>query len=67
MNKLRKGLSPAEPHPVFDILKQGIIHWMDAVVDTAFDPSISEYPQKFHESLRKAIDEQALIGWHNVL
>ena len=63
---LRKALSPTEPHPAYYLLKEGIIRWLDGD-DSPFNPNEMEWPDKFTDTLKKALDDQNTIGWNNAL
>lgn len=32
-----------------------------------YDPQMSEFPLKFHDSIRLALQDQRKIGWHNAI
>ncbi|KAI2505052.1 hypothetical protein MHU86_9408 [Fragilaria crotonensis] len=61
----RKTLSPKEPHPVFHILRDGIISWVEGIA--VYDPPFDQIPSKFHERLRVALSDQLTIGWDNAV
>ena len=63
---LRKSLSPTDPHPAYYVIKEGILRWLEGD-DNPFTPATIDYPEKFHDSLRKAIDDQNSIGWQHAL
>ncbi|KAI2496019.1 hypothetical protein MHU86_18492 [Fragilaria crotonensis] len=59
-------MSPTEPHPVFQILRDGITSWVEGIV--VYDPpSFDQIPSKFHERLRVALRDQQTIGWDNAI
>lgn len=58
-------MSPKEPHPVFQILRDGIISWVEGI--DVYDPPIDQIPSKFHDRLRTALSDQQTIGWDNAV
>ena len=65
VQQFKQQMSPAEQHPVYQILKAGILAWIDGCDD--YQPQVSEFPTKFHDSIRVASRDQKDIGWHNAL
>ncbi|KAI2498130.1 hypothetical protein MHU86_16382 [Fragilaria crotonensis] len=60
----RKQMSPPEYHPVFHLLKEGIISWFEG---KPFSPDLTVHPRKFHDRIRRAIQDQEQIGWCNAI
>ncbi|KAI2495165.1 hypothetical protein MHU86_19350 [Fragilaria crotonensis] len=58
-------MSPKEPHPVFQILRDGITSWVEGI--EVYDPPIDQIPSKFHDRLRAALRDQQTIGWDNAV
>ncbi|KAI2507897.1 hypothetical protein MHU86_6555 [Fragilaria crotonensis] len=65
LQTFRKTMSPKEPHPVFQILRDGIISWVEGIA--VYDPPFDQIPSKFHERLRVALSDQLTIGWDNAV
>ena len=66
MKELRKQLTSETHHPVFHLLKEGIFQWLGGEEPT-ITTDLNEYPARFHDTLEKAIEDQAKIGWHNAM
>ncbi|KAI2496041.1 hypothetical protein MHU86_18462 [Fragilaria crotonensis] len=63
--KFSENTVPKEPHPVFHILRDGIISWVEGIA--VYDPPFDQIPSKFHERLRVALSDQLTIGWDNAV
>ena len=66
LKNLRKALSPTEPHPVYYLIKEGVTRWLDGE-DSPYLPMEADWPAKFTDSLRTAIDDQNNIGWQQAI
>jgi hypothetical protein len=57
-------MSPTEYHPVFSLLKEGVLSWFEG---TPFSLDLTVHPKKFHDRIRQAIQDQEQIGWGNAI
>ena len=55
----RKSMSPADPNPVFRILKEGVVHWLHG---TEYSPDMSIFPIKLRDLISQSLREQTAIG-----
>ncbi|KAI2490345.1 hypothetical protein MHU86_24235 [Fragilaria crotonensis] len=65
VQQFKQQMSPADQHPVYQILRAGILAWIDGYDD--YQPQLSEFPTKFHDRIRVASRDQKDIGWHNAI
>jgi hypothetical protein len=61
ISSFRKAMSPINPHPVFTILKGGIISWLQA--EEEYNVDVDIFPTKFRPSATKGLEDQTTIGW----
>ena len=55
LKQLAKSLSPTEIHPVFPLLKQGILAWLEGL---DYDPDLMEFPTKLRDTIRTVLQDQ---------
>ncbi|KAI2498083.1 hypothetical protein MHU86_16393 [Fragilaria crotonensis] len=68
LRQLRTTLSSSGPHPVFNIIKDKLCEWIDYCDDSApYATPSGEYPAKFSNSIRDALQDQQDIGWENAM
>jgi hypothetical protein len=58
-------MSPINPHPVFTIIKGGLISWLND--DAAYNVDLKNFPTKFRLSATKGLADQLSIGWESAL
>jgi hypothetical protein len=64
LQELRKQLSPDEYHPVFSLLRKGIMAWFEG---TNYVPDITGYPSKMRVQILTALNDQEKMGWNNAI
>ncbi|KAI2497835.1 hypothetical protein MHU86_16669 [Fragilaria crotonensis] len=64
LKDLAKSLTPTDFHPVFPLLRKGIMAWLDG---HTYAPDLSGFPTKMWDLIRTAFTDQEKIGWHNAL
>jgi hypothetical protein len=64
IQEFRRRMSSAEHHPVYHLLKECVVAWLDG---SAFNPPVLEYPTHLQDQLRMAVHDQEQIGWDNAL
>jgi hypothetical protein len=57
-------MSPDDPNPVFHILKEGVVHWLNG---TEYSPDMSIFPIKLRDIISQSLREQKAIGWDQAL
>jgi hypothetical protein len=62
LSDLRKVSHSSDNHPTLKLLCLGFCHWIQNP-DTPYAPDISGFPNKFKDSIAKALAEQNTIGW----
>lgn len=60
-------MSPAEPHPVFHLIKENVCAWLENRGDRDNASNETEFPAKFSDSIRVALSDQQEIGWENAI
>ncbi|KAI2497129.1 hypothetical protein MHU86_17390 [Fragilaria crotonensis] len=58
-------MSPSEPHPVFHLIKEGVVSWING--DNQYTPTFEQLPTKFHDRIRAALHDQSTIGWDQAI
>ena len=64
LSEFRKNMSPRECHPVYTLVKGGVMSWYD---DKVYVPDITEFPAKMRDRIRCALKDQETIGWDNAV
>ncbi|KAI2497542.1 hypothetical protein MHU86_16945 [Fragilaria crotonensis] len=64
LTELAKRLTPTEFQPVFTLLRDGVLTWLEG---NTYDPDISGFPMKLWGIIRNALSDQEQIGWQNAM
>ncbi|KAI2493732.1 hypothetical protein MHU86_20802 [Fragilaria crotonensis] len=64
LREFRMKMTPTEYHPIFTLLKEGIVAWFE---DHEYEPDQTVFPRKMRDTIHTALCDQAIIGWGNAV